>query len=206
MLILLYGCTTWMLIKHMQRKLDSNYTRMLQAVLNKSRRQQPTKQQLYSHLPPITKTIQVRQTRHAGHYWRSKDKLISDVIQWTPSHGQAKIGWPARTYNSSVPLQDVVWKTSEQWMIEASGKRGSGKSMLAVRQWRNSTKKIVDLVSHPTQRDWYGCVCVCVCVCVCISNNLRLIIHFYLKLKQDTVLKKAYNYQKKFNASLSCFF
>ena len=31
-LILLYGCTTWTLIKHMEKKLDSNYTRMLRAI------------------------------------------------------------------------------------------------------------------------------------------------------------------------------
>ena len=61
-------------------------------------RQHPTRHQLYGHLPPITKTIQVRQTRHAGHCWRSKDELISDVIQWTPVYGQAKAGRPARTY------------------------------------------------------------------------------------------------------------
>ena len=50
------------------------------------------------HLPPITKTIQVRRTRHAGHCWRSKDELISDVLLWTPAYGQAKSGRPARTY------------------------------------------------------------------------------------------------------------
>ena len=66
--------------------------------LNKSWRQHPTKQQLYGHLPPITKTIKVRWTRHARHYWRSRDELISDVLLWTPSHGRAKAGWPARTY------------------------------------------------------------------------------------------------------------
>ena len=66
-LILLYGGTTWMLTKQMEKKLDGNYTRMLQAILNKSWRQHSTKQQLYGHLPPITKTIQVRQTRHVGH-------------------------------------------------------------------------------------------------------------------------------------------
>ena len=54
--------------------------------------------QLYGHLPPITKTIQVRRTRHAGHCWRSKDELISDVLLWTPTYGQAKAGRPARTY------------------------------------------------------------------------------------------------------------
>ena len=59
--------------------------------------QYPTKQQLHSHLPPITKTIQVRQTRHAGHCWRSRDNLINDVLLWTLSHGQAKTGRPART-------------------------------------------------------------------------------------------------------------
>ena len=67
MLILLYGCTTWMLTKRMEKKLSGNYTRMLRAILNKSWRQHPTKQQLYSHLPPIIKTIKVRQTRLVGH-------------------------------------------------------------------------------------------------------------------------------------------
>ena len=68
--ILLYGYTTWTLTKRMEKKLDGNYTRMLRAILNKSWRQQPTKQQLYGHLPPITKTIQVRRTRHARHCWK----------------------------------------------------------------------------------------------------------------------------------------
>ena len=96
--ILLYGCTTWMLTKRLERRLDGNYTRMLRAVLNKSWRQHPTRLQLYGHLPPITKTIQVRRTRHAGHCWRSKDELISDVLLWTPTHGCARVGRPARTY------------------------------------------------------------------------------------------------------------
>ena len=34
--ILLYGCTTWTLTKHMEKKLGGNYTRMLRAILNKS--------------------------------------------------------------------------------------------------------------------------------------------------------------------------
>ena len=71
---------------------------MLLAILNKSGRQHPTRHQLYGHLPPITKTIQVRRTRHAGHCWRSRDELISDVLLWTPTHDLAKAGRPARTY------------------------------------------------------------------------------------------------------------
>ena len=71
---------------------------MLRAILKKSWRQNPAKHQLYGHLPPITKTIQVRLTRHAGHCWRSKDELKNDVLLWTPAYGQAKAGRPARTY------------------------------------------------------------------------------------------------------------
>ena len=96
--ILLYGCTTWMLTKRLEKKLDGNYTRMLRAILNKSWQQHPKKHQLYGHLPPITKTIQVRRTRHAGHCWRSRDELISDVLLWTPTYGRSKAGRPARTY------------------------------------------------------------------------------------------------------------
>ena len=96
--ILLYGCTTWTLTKQLENKLDGNYTRILRAILNKSWRQHPTKHQLYSHLPPITKTIQVRRTRHAGKCWRSRDELISDVLLWTPTYGRAKAGRPAKTY------------------------------------------------------------------------------------------------------------
>ena len=96
--ILLYGCTTLTLTKWLEKKLDGNCTRMLRVILNKSWRQHPTRYQLYDHLPPITKTIQVRRTRHAGHCWRSRDELISDVLLWTPTHGRAKAGRPARTY------------------------------------------------------------------------------------------------------------
>ena len=94
MSILLCGNTTWTLTNRIEKKLNGNYTRMLRAIW----RQCPKKQLLYGHLPPITKTIKVRRTRHAGHCWRCRDELISDVLLWTPSHGQAKTGRPAKTY------------------------------------------------------------------------------------------------------------
>ena len=96
--ILLYGCTTWTLTKQL-KKLDGNYTRMLRAILNKSWRQHPTRHQLYGHLPPITKTIQVRRARHAGHCWRNRDELISDVLLWNPTYGRVKAGRSAQFYN-----------------------------------------------------------------------------------------------------------
>ena len=96
--ILLYGCTTWTLTKCIGKKVDENDARMLRAIWNKFWRQHPSKQHLYSHLPPITKTIKVKQTRHVEHCWWNKNKLISDILLWTPSHGRALAGRPARTY------------------------------------------------------------------------------------------------------------
>ena len=133
--ILLYGCTTWTLTKRLEKKLDGNYTRMLRAILNRSWQQHPTQRQLYGRLPPITKTVQARRTRHAGHCWRSKDKIVSDVLLWTPAYSKSKTGWPARTF-----IQQLCDDTGcnpktcqRRWMIGRRGERGSGISVLAAR-------------------------------------------------------------------------
>ena len=131
--ILLYEFTTCSLTKRLKKKLDGNYTRMLRAILNKSWGQHPTRHQLYGYLPPITKTIQVRRARLAGHCWRSKDELISDLLQWTPAYGQAKAGRPARTYiqqlceDTGCSPEDlpIAMNDQEKWQ------RGSGISVLA---------------------------------------------------------------------------
>ena len=77
--ILLYGCTTWTLTE--EKRLDGNCTRILRALFNKYWKQHPTKQLLY--LPTISKTIQIRGTRHAGHCWKNKSEFISDPFTRT---------------------------------------------------------------------------------------------------------------------------
>ena len=145
-LILLYGCTTWTLSKRMEKKLDGNYTRMLWAILTKFWKQYPRNQQLYSHLPPISKTIKIRRTRHAGHCWKSRDEFISDVLLWTPSHGRAKAGRPTRTY-----IQQLCADTGcslktcrKQWTIGKGGERGSRIAR------HDDDEDDVDLRSHGT--------------------------------------------------------
>ena len=134
--ILLYGCTTWTLTKRLENKLDSNYTRLLRAILNKSWRQHPTMHQRYGHLPPIMKTILVRRTKDAAHCWRSRDELISDVLLWTPTYGRAKAGRSARTYIQQL-CEDM--RCSPEDLPEAMNdrekwrERESGISLLAAR-------------------------------------------------------------------------
>ena len=120
--ILLYGCTTWTLTKRMEKKLDGNYTRMLRAILNKSWRQHLTKQQLYGHLPPITKTIKGRWTRHAGQCWRSMaEQKQGDQLE--------------PTYGSSMRIRDVALRTCQKrWTIGRGGVRGLGISVQVARK------------------------------------------------------------------------
>ena len=133
--ILLYGCTTRTLTKRMEKKLNGNNTRMQRVKWNKSWRQDPTNQQLYSHLPPIAKTIQIRRTRHAGLCWRSKYELISDVLLWTPSYERAKVGRPARTYIQQLCADtDIAMDNNrKRWKIE----KGGGKSQRYPCWWRD---------------------------------------------------------------------
>ena len=119
----------------MEKKLDGNYTRMLQAILNKTWWQHPTKQQMYGHLPSIMKTIQIRRTRNwdtTGEVRTNSKVIYSGGPPHTDEHSldnQLEL-----IKSSSVPIQDVAWKTCrEHWTIETGGKRGSGRSVLAAR-------------------------------------------------------------------------
>ena len=78
--ILLYRCTTWMLTKHRQKPKWGTTQECYMLSWTNPGGNTLTKQQLYSHLPLISQTIQVGQTRHARYCWKSKDKLISDVL------------------------------------------------------------------------------------------------------------------------------
>ena len=191
--ILLYGCTAWTLTKRIERKLDGNYTRMLRAILSKSWRQHPAKQQLYGHWPPSMKSIQVRQTRYAEHCWRNRDELISDILLGTPLHRQGKAGQPARTYIQQ--LGDDTGCSLED-LPEAIGDRKgwrewSGRSLLARHHHPDDIMQCLRLYLMRQAACIYVvcslsvhalCVCthsvceccvwvcvyVCVCVCVCI--------------------------------------
>ena len=156
--ILLYGCTTWTLTKRLKKKLDGNYTRMLRAILNKFWRRHPTRHQLYSHLPPITKTIQVRRIRHAAHCWREARTNSSVMYSYGAPHmaKQKQDDQLEHTYSSYMRIRDIALKTCQKrWTIERSGERGSGISVLAAQ--------------HDDDDIYCVCACICMlCVWVCM--------------------------------------
>ena len=113
------------------------------------------KQLLYGHLPPISKTIQVKRTRHAGHSWRSKYKVISDVLM-----DPLLVGPQVLIYISVVWTLDIVWRTSwKRWMIgtDREREREGGKSALAVRLDDDDDEfklEILEIIFLYTRLNW----------------------------------------------------
>ena len=158
---------------------------ILRAILNKSRRQCPTRHQLYGHLPPIAKTIQVRRTRHSGHCWRSRDELISDVLLWTPTYGRAKAGRPARTY-----IQQLCEDTgcSREDLPEAMKDR---------EKWREWVKDI-----RACGTTWWWWVWI-VTTCLPISNSSSPLTESFRIVPSPPITNWIVNYLRVFHTCVS---
>ena len=115
----------------------NNFEQVLEATPNKAITVRPPS--------PITKNIKVRRTRHAGHRWRSRDELISDVILWTPLHGQARGRKPARIYiqqlneDTGYSPEDLpeAMSNREEWRERVRDIRAGG-----TRRWRWLSTKV----------------------------------------------------------------
>ena len=117
-------------------------------------------------MPPITKTIQVRRTRYAGHCWRSKDELISDVLLWTPTYGQAKAGRPAPTYIQQL-WEDTGCNPED--LPEAINNR---------EKWRERVRDI--RAGGTTWWWWWFIYHIDLSICLSISIHIYLSIYIYI--------------------------
>ena len=76
---------------------------------------------------PLTSHLknQLRFTRNVRDCWRSKDKIISNVLVRIQIHGHAIVGWPARTYlhQLSVDTGCSLETCLKWWMIGTDGER-----------------------------------------------------------------------------------
>ena len=58
--VFLYGSETWTLTKSTEKQIDGAYTRMLRTVLNVSWRDRITNEDLYGHLPNVSREVRER--------------------------------------------------------------------------------------------------------------------------------------------------
>ena len=105
--ILLHGCTTWALTKRTEKSLTAI---TLNTARNTEQALVETHHKAAAIRPPTThhKSMEVKRTRHSGLGWRSGDELIRDIFSWTPLHGRAKAGRPARTYIQQLCADTVI--------------------------------------------------------------------------------------------------
>ena len=71
---------------------------MLRAALNKSWIDHLSNAELYGNIPRVTATIRQQRLGFAGHCWRSKNELSSEVLLWEQSHRKRSRGRPRKTY------------------------------------------------------------------------------------------------------------
>ena len=138
--ILLYWCNTWTLTKRMEKKLDGNYTRMLEATPNKAPTIRP---------PTSNKTCRnLLEKQGRAHKWCSPmDPLI----------------WPSKNRTTSSNLHTATlwgYGCSTEDLPEAMNDR---------KEWRERDKDIrAGATTWWWLLLIILCVCLCVCVCVCV--------------------------------------
>ena len=67
-------------------------------ILNVSWKDHPSNHEVYGNMPKITEVIRERRVRLAGHSFRNKNELASDLLLWAPEHGQRRRGRPYKSY------------------------------------------------------------------------------------------------------------
>ena len=153
------------LTKRTEKMLDDNHALMLRAVLNKSWNQHSTKQQLYSHLLPISTTIQ--DTRNTVGKARKNWKI---TFSYGHMDAPMLIRQQKLTCISPVQTLDLLWRTCWQWcMIGMDGEIESEKSVLTTRWWWRYI--------HTRYIYIYIYIYVCVCVCICAAFLDKCIFH-----------------------------
>ena len=122
-------------------------------------------------------TIQVKQIRHAGHCYKSKNELLSNVLLWTPKHGHISVGWPAKTYIHQLCMDSGSRLENLQSVNMTDGKREPSESMLSACFDENDIKDInafpqkhiqicctkIILFSNAIFSGFWAMKCFCIC-------------------------------------------
>ena len=102
------------------------------------------------HLPSIAHTIKEKRIRHAEHNWRSKNDFISDVLQWTSTHGHTSVNRPTNIYvyylnmANGCRLENLISGDRERRMAIESHRNPCSRNTLMMIM--TSVDKLVDTV------------------------------------------------------------
>ena len=124
--ILLYGSETWTMKAELKQRLDGTYTRLLMKVKNLNWRNHPNKALIYGELPPISTTLAQRRSMFAGHCFRAKDQVVSDVLLWRlpqANRGARKLCYPdtiCRDTNLTLEELKESMMNRETWKLVTS--------------------------------------------------------------------------------------
>ena len=92
------------------------FEQILKVTSNKTAVVQPLTSHLLNYPSKMNKMCR-------GHCWRSKDKLISDVLLLTLTHGHTGFSWPVRTYihklcvDTGYSLEDLRGVMDDEMMM-----------------------------------------------------------------------------------------
>ena len=111
--ILLYGSETWTVTKRLKKRIDGCYTRLLRKALNIRWQAHVTNATLYQDLPKLSRTVQKRRLRFAGHCVRATNQPVSNLIFWTPQGGRTNRGQPQKTYSKTL-MEDTALQDQTQ--------------------------------------------------------------------------------------------
>ena len=111
--VLLYGAETWTLTNTMEKQIDGCYTRMLRLAMNVNWKDHVTNEELYGDLSSVTRKIQQRRLRLAGHCARHPEEVANRLVLWEPLEGTKNRGRQKTTFIDNLLRDTGMENTSE---------------------------------------------------------------------------------------------
>ena len=111
---ILFGWKDW---QQLHKKATSYNEEILETTSHKTAAIQPPTSYFKNHLNQTNKTYGTLLEKE-----ERKDKMISNLLRWTPSHRQAGVGQPARTYlqqlcaDTGCSQENLLSVMDDRWM------------------------------------------------------------------------------------------
>ena len=101
MSVLLYSCTTLRKTLRKKARWELHTAFCYEQILEVTPHKATSIWQITSHL-----------INYARHCWRSKDELVCNILQWTPTHGHTSVCWPEKNLplctDTECHIEDLV--------------------------------------------------------------------------------------------------